>query len=105
MSRCRTAFDVAVQVAEGLMSKKLGAKSNMIFKDIFVYPQYPENLSKLYLLAQNLWSTWAYDSVNLFYRIDAELFRKVNHNPVEFLLSLPNLILMLLKLNNRKIQN
>lgn len=89
LSQHRTAFDVTVQVVEGLMSKKLGAKSSMIFKDIFVYPKYPANLNNLYLLAQNLWSTWAYDSLNLFYRIDAELFRKVNHNPVEFLLSLP----------------
>jgi starch phosphorylase len=61
----------------------------MIFEDIFVYPQYPENLNKLYLLSQNLWSMWTYDSVNLFYRIDAGLFRKVNQNPVKFLLSLP----------------
>ena len=41
------------------------------------------------MLSQNIWCIWDYDSVNLFYRIDAELFRKVKHNPVEFLLTLP----------------
>jgi len=61
----------------------------MVFKNIFVYPKYPENLNKLYLLSQNLWCTWNYEAIKLFYRIDPELFRNVNHNPVEFLLKLP----------------
>jgi starch phosphorylase len=61
----------------------------MNFKDIFVYPRYPENLNKLYLLSYNLWSMWNYDAINLFYRIDATLFRSVSHNPIKFLLNLP----------------
>jgi len=61
----------------------------MTFKNIFVYPRYPENLSKLYGLAHNLWCLWDYDAINLFYRIDTHLFRSVNHNPVKFLLDLP----------------
>ncbi|HUW20053.1 MAG TPA: alpha-glucan family phosphorylase [Sedimentisphaerales bacterium] len=60
----------------------------MIFKNIFVYPKYPENLEKLYTLAYNLWCTWNYEAVDLFQRIDLQLFRAVNHNPVKFLLSL-----------------
>jgi starch phosphorylase len=61
----------------------------MIAKDIFVYPRLPENLKKLHGLAYNLWCTWNYDAIRMFYRIDGPLFRKVNHNPVQFLLSLP----------------
>ncbi|RIH99614.1 alpha-glucan family phosphorylase [candidate division NPL-UPA2 bacterium Unc8] len=61
----------------------------MIFKNIFVYPKYPENLHKLYELAYNLWWTWNYEGINLFYRIDTPLFREVNHNPIKFLMSLP----------------
>jgi starch phosphorylase len=61
----------------------------MTFKNIFVYPRYPESLSKLYALAHNLWCLWDYDAINLFYRIDTNLFRSVNHNPVKFLLDLP----------------
>ena len=60
----------------------------MILRNIFVYPQFPENLQKLYQLTYNLWFTWNYDAISLFYRIDAPLFRKVNHNPVRFLHSL-----------------
>jgi starch phosphorylase len=61
----------------------------MNFKDMFVYPRYPDNLNKLYLLAYNLWCTWNYDAIDLFYRIDGQLFRAMNHNPVKFLLNLP----------------
>ncbi len=61
----------------------------MIFKNIFVYPKYPENLSRLYVLARNLWCTWNYEAIDLFYRIDSQLFRSVNHNPLRLLLSLP----------------
>jgi starch phosphorylase len=57
----------------------------MIFKSIFVYPKYPENLKHLYELACNLWSVWDHDAIRLFYRIDAQLFREVNHNPLKFL--------------------
>jgi len=61
----------------------------MNFRTILVHPEFPENLSKLYELASNLWCTWSYDALNLFYRIDAELFRRVQHNPIKFLHSLP----------------
>ncbi len=61
----------------------------MIFKNIFVYPRYPENISKLFTMAHNLWCLWDYDAINLFFRIDAHLFNSVNHNPIKFLLNLP----------------
>ncbi len=60
----------------------------MIFRRIFVYPKYPENLQRLYDLSHNLWTTWDYDAVGLFYRIDGRLFREIDHNPVKFLHSL-----------------
>jgi len=61
----------------------------MILKNLFVYPKLPENLSKLHKLASNLWCTWNYEAIRLFYRIDPQLFRAVNHNPIKFLVSLP----------------
>ena len=61
----------------------------MAFKNLFVYPKYPENLKRLYQLAYNLWCSWNYEAVNLFYRIDAKRFRDMYHNPVQLLLSLP----------------
>jgi len=57
----------------------------MIFKTIFVCPKFPENLQHLYELASNIWTLWDYDAIGLFYRIDTPLFRKVSHNPLEFL--------------------
>jgi starch phosphorylase len=61
----------------------------MMLKNIFVYPKLPKSLSRLHLLAHNLWCTWNYPAINLFYRIDAQLFRASNHNPIQFLLNLP----------------
>lgn len=61
----------------------------MVLKNVFVYPRLPDNLRKLHSLAYNLWCTWNYEAISLFYRIDTRLFRKANHNPVQFLLSLP----------------
>ncbi|MCF7974030.1 MAG: alpha-glucan family phosphorylase [Phycisphaerae bacterium] len=62
----------------------------MAFKDLFIYPKYPDHLKPLFKLAYNLWCTWSYDAVNLFYRIDARRFREMNHNPVKLLLNLPS---------------
>ncbi len=61
----------------------------MAFRNIFVYPRYPENLEKLYVLAYNLWTTWNYDAIRLFYHVDAHLFQAAKHNAVRLLLSLP----------------
>ncbi|MCL5281650.1 MAG: alpha-glucan family phosphorylase [Planctomycetes bacterium] len=62
----------------------------MNLKNLFVYPKLPDNLSKLQSLAYNLWGTWNYEAIRLFYRIDAQLFRAVNHNPIQFLVNLPS---------------
>ncbi len=62
----------------------------MNLKNFFVYPKLPDNLSKLQSLAYNLWCTWNYEAISLFYRIDAQLFRAVNHNPIQFLVNLPS---------------
>jgi starch phosphorylase len=60
----------------------------MILKSIFVYPKFPDNLRPLFEIVRNLWCVWDYDGINLFYRIDAQLFRQVEHNPLKFLNSL-----------------
>ena len=61
----------------------------MSLTNFFVYPKYPDNLKRLFTLAYNLWCSWNYEAVNLFYRIDAQRFRAVQHNPVQLLLGLP----------------
>ena len=57
-------------------------------KPIFTYvvtPSLPPVLSDLYKLAYNLWWCWNHDAINLFRRLDTELWEKTNHNPVQIL--------------------
>ncbi len=61
----------------------------MASRSVFVYPKYPASLEKLFDLAYNLWASWNYDAIRLFYRIDSRLFQAVKHNTVRLLLSLP----------------
>jgi len=63
----------------------------MDFKKFFVYPKIPENLQKLFILSNNLWFTWNYDALSLFYKIDAETFRRFKYNAKKFLYNLPKL--------------
>lgn len=57
----------------------------MFFKDVFVYPRFPEGLKNLLNLSYNIWSLWDKDAVKLFYKIDSELFKKVGRNPIALL--------------------
>ncbi len=57
----------------------------MFLKNFFVNPRYSEKLRKLFELAYNIWSLWDDDALNLFERIDTNLFRKFNKNPVKLL--------------------
>ena len=46
-------------------------------------------VDKLRELARNLWWTWQPNMVGLFRELDPSLWRRVDHNPVEFLKLLP----------------
>jgi starch phosphorylase len=46
-------------------------------------------VEKLRELARNLWWTWQPNMISLFRELDPLLWRKVDHNPVEFLKRLP----------------
>lgn len=47
-----------------------------------VVPSIPEQLSKLTEIAYNLYSTWDYRSIDLFRRLDSDLWEETYHNPV-----------------------
>lgn len=49
----------------------------------------PERLLQLKELSYNYWWSWNADAKELFLRIDRQLWREVNHNPVELLNKLP----------------
>jgi len=50
-----------------------------------VAPSIPEPLQPLADLARNLWWSWHNDAIDLFIRMDRELWRKTRHNPVQML--------------------
>ncbi len=50
-----------------------------------VVPSLPEQLKPLLDIAYNLWWTWHPEAVDLFIRLDRNLWQEVNHNPVRLL--------------------
>jgi len=54
-----------------------------------VVPALPEPLVPLMEIARNLWWTWNLQAVELFCRIDADLWSATGHNPVRFLGACP----------------
>src|SRR5688500_1363561 len=50
-----------------------------------VFPDVPEQLQPLLEMAGNLWWVWNYNAVELFKRLDRELWEQVYHNPVKLL--------------------
>jgi len=56
--------------------------------ELRVEPKLPERLLPLHELAYNLWWSWNPPAINLFRRIDDELWESSGHNPVQMLGSL-----------------
>jgi starch phosphorylase len=50
-----------------------------------VIPSLPKELAGLQRIAYNLWWSWEPDAIDLFRRLDPELWRETRHNPVEIL--------------------
>jgi glycogen phosphorylase len=50
-----------------------------------VFPDVPEPLQALLALSRNLWWVWNPDAVELFRRLDRQLWEEVYHNPVKLL--------------------
>lgn len=57
----------------------------MHIREFTVVPSLPKQLLRLRELALNLWWTWNTDAMELFRRLDAELWDEVGHNPVRLL--------------------
>lgn len=55
------------------------------FKTFKVVPDVPEKLKGLFDIAYNVWLTWYPDAIRLFWRLDADLWNKSQHNPVKVL--------------------
>jgi starch phosphorylase len=59
-----------------------------VWKDVHTYVNFPKDLMPLKKLAHNLWWVWNSDASNLFAELDADVWRKVEHNPVLLLQNL-----------------
>jgi starch phosphorylase len=53
-----------------------------------VVPYLPEKLKPLFKIANNMWWVWNFEAIELFRRLDVELWREVEHNPLKLLGSL-----------------
>lgn len=60
----------------------------MKWHTVTVVPSLPEKLKPLQRLAQNLWFTWQPDSIELWRRLDRDLWERCHHNPVCMLSSM-----------------
>jgi starch phosphorylase len=58
-----------------------------------VLPALPEKLQPLLKIAKNMWCVWNFEAIELFRRIDIELWRETSHNPVAFLGRVPQNLL------------
>ena len=65
----------------------------MRVKQLLVLPNIPERIAPLQELAYNLWYSWNWEAVNLFIRLDPELWEECAQNPVEMLSRLPQRVL------------
>ncbi len=54
-------------------------------RSFVVLPALPEPLKPLRELAYNLWWTWNPEAIELFRRLDLDLWRELKHNPVMML--------------------
>lgn len=66
-------------------SYKAPVKISPVWHETSVKSVLPRRLEKLGTLSKNLWWSWNYDAVELFERIEPELWRKSRYNPVVYL--------------------
>jgi len=61
------------------------AQISMKIRRFHVTPNLPERLQLLARIVENLWWCWNPDAIDLFRRLDNDLWRRTNHNPAEML--------------------
>jgi glycogen phosphorylase len=56
-----------------------------IVKKFKVVPNLPDKLAPLLTIASNMWWVWNFEAIELFRRLNVELWSEVKHNPVKML--------------------
>ena len=54
-------------------------------KSFTIIPSLPEKLSPMREIAYNLWWAWDREAIDMFYRLDRNLWEETGHNPVKLL--------------------
>jgi starch phosphorylase len=56
-----------------------------LVKKFKVVPNLPDKLKPLLKISGNMWWVWNFEAIELFRRLDVDLWREVGHNPVKML--------------------
>lgn len=70
------------------MKIKANNANSPVWKDVHSHTVLPEKLEPLREIADNLWWVWNYEATRLFNKIDSDLWKKTEGNPVLFLQSI-----------------
>lgn len=70
------------------MKIKANNANSPVWKDVHSHTVLPEKLEPLREIAYNLWWVWNYEAPRLFNKIDSDLWKKTEGNPVLFLQSI-----------------
>jgi len=91
------AYDIALQAVEGrkdkinLVPKEYRIKMKPetspfpVWKKIIVKSKLPDNLKFMHELSRNLWWSWNYQAMDIFERVDEDLWIDVEKNPIVLL--------------------
>ncbi len=79
------------QMSEEHMNEPTGQRATKVYRlrTFTVVPALPEPLARMHELAYNFWWSWNGDAVELFRRLDPDLWSDVAQNPVRFLAHVP----------------
>jgi len=70
------------------MKIKANNANSPVWKDVHSHTVLPEKLEPLREIVYNLWWVWNYEATRLFNKIDSDLWKKTEGNPVLFLQSI-----------------
>lgn len=64
------------------MKIKVNNVNDLVWKDVYAQAKLPKELDSLYEIANNLWWVWNHEGTSLFKKLDADLWKKTEGNPV-----------------------
>lgn len=70
------------------MKIKANNANNPIWKDVYSHSKLPQQLEPLYEIATNLWWVWNHEGAKLFGKLDQQLWKSTEGNPVVLLQNL-----------------